>query len=86
MIDCLQAALGPSSSPEVSDFLACLGDLYGARADAAAGSAPLAKALRAKARDAYGRAAAARALFLGPEHPATVAMAERARGDARRRT
>ena len=84
MIESLQAALGAASSTEAADFLACLGDLYAARADAAGQSAPMAKALRAKARDAYARAAAARALCLGPEHPATVALAERARRDGSR--
>lgn len=83
VIESLQAALGPSSAAEASDFLACLGDLHAQRAEGA--PAPLAKAQRAKAKDAYGRAAALRALFLGAEHPATVAMAERARGDGARR-
>ena len=85
VFESLQAALGAAASTEVADFLACLGDLYAARADAPGQSVPMSKALRGKARDAYARAAAARALCLGPEHPATVAMAERARGDGPRR-
>ena len=78
MIASLEGALGAAASGETSNFYACLGDLYAQRAEDA--PAALRKALKQKSRDAFGRAAAARALCLGQDHPATVAMTERARG------
>jgi hypothetical protein len=79
VIASLEAALGPAAAAETANFYACLGDLFAQRAEGAASSAPLAKSLRVKSRDAFGRAAAARALCLGAEHPATQAVAARAK-------
>lgn len=74
IIASLEGALGPCAAAETANFHACLGDLYTQRADAT-GAAPLRKSLRAKSRDAFARAAAARTLCLGPDHPATAAVA-----------
>jgi hypothetical protein len=77
VIASLEGALGAGAGAETANFYACLGDLYAQRAEAPAAPA-LRKSLRAKSRDAFARAAAARALCLGADHPATVAVAARA--------
>ena len=78
MLSSLEAALGPAAALEAPNFLACLGELLEQRCEETSAPA-LRKALCAKARDAFARAAAARARCLGEEHPATVAVAARAR-------
>ena len=55
----------------MADFAACLGGLLLEQADKRGGV--MAKGLRAKAKEAYAKAAAARALVLGPDHAATLA-------------
>ena len=54
----------------MADFSACLGMLY---AEKAAEGGLMAKGFRGKAKEAFQRAATARLLALGPEHPATLA-------------
>jgi hypothetical protein len=78
VIASLEGALGAAAAAETANFHACLGDLYAGRAEAAPqGTAR--RALRAKAREAFSRAAQRRALCLGEDHPATLAVRARAR-------
>jgi hypothetical protein len=82
VIASLEGALGAGAVAETANFYACLGDLYAQRAEApSCSAAALRKSLRAKSRDAFARAAAARALCLGADHPATAAIAARAAAD-----
>jgi len=74
----MEGALGAAAARETPAFLCCLGALIEKQARSMSREA-VRKTLLARARDAYRKAAAARAVCLGQDHPATCEAAARAR-------